>query len=134
MCGDLKGLARMEQKRKQAAAAASHSGGPSGYFLKVFCGLNEKNQETAIAIVRKGVSRSAAVSKAIGKRGRGMGIKAVLTATIAIVSSAFLTGCALSTQSLESEPDAGSQNFPDSCEVVYPTPEQHRRAMLSSWT
>jgi hypothetical protein len=31
LCGDLKGLARMEQKRKQAAAAASHSGGPSGY-------------------------------------------------------------------------------------------------------
>jgi hypothetical protein len=53
LCGDLKGLARMEQKRKRAAAAASHSGGPSGYFLKVFCGLNEKNQETAIAIVRK---------------------------------------------------------------------------------
>ena len=53
LCGDLKGLARMEQKRKQVAAAASHSGGPSGYFLKVFCGLNEKNQETAIAIVRK---------------------------------------------------------------------------------
>ena len=48
-----------------------------------------------------------------------MGIKTVRTATIAIVSSTLLTGCALSTQSLESEPIAESQNFPDSYEVVY---------------
>ena len=48
-----------------------------------------------------------------------MGIKTVRTATIAIVSSTLLTGCALSTQSLESEPNAESQNFPDSYEVVY---------------
>jgi len=48
-----------------------------------------------------------------------MEIRAVLAATIVIVSSALLAGCALSTQSLESEPNAESQNFPDNYEVVY---------------
>lgn len=53
LCGDLKGLARMEQQRKQAAAAASHSDGRRGYFLKIFCGLNEKQQSLALTILHK---------------------------------------------------------------------------------
>ena len=53
LCGDLKGLARMERERKQAAAAASHSGGPSGYFLKIFCGLDENQQSVALAVIHK---------------------------------------------------------------------------------
>jgi hypothetical protein len=53
LCGDLKGLARMERERKQAAAVASHPGGASGYFLKVFCGLNAKQQELALVVIRK---------------------------------------------------------------------------------
>ena len=53
LCGDLKGLARMERERKQAAAAASHSDGPRGYFLKIFCGLDEKQQSVALAVIHK---------------------------------------------------------------------------------
>jgi hypothetical protein len=53
LCGDLKGLSRMEQRRKVAEAAASHPGGAQGYFLKIFCSLDESHQETAIKVVRK---------------------------------------------------------------------------------
>ena len=53
LCGDLKGLARMERERKQAAAVASHPAGASGYFLKVFCGLNAKQQELALTVIHK---------------------------------------------------------------------------------
>jgi hypothetical protein len=53
LCGDLKGLARMEQRRKDAEAAASHPGGAQGYFLKIFCGLDESHQEVALATLRK---------------------------------------------------------------------------------
>lgn len=53
LCGDLKGLARIERERKQAAAVASHPAGASGYFLKVFCALNAKQQELALAIIHK---------------------------------------------------------------------------------
>ena len=53
LCGDLKGLARTEQRRKDAEAAASHPGGAQGYFLKIFCSLDERHQETAIKVVRK---------------------------------------------------------------------------------
>lgn len=51
--------------------------------------------------------------------GMRVGFKAALGATIAIGSSALLAGCALSTQSLESESSAASQNFPDNYEVIY---------------
>jgi hypothetical protein len=53
LCGDLRGLARMEQRRKDAEAAASHPGGAQGYFLKFFCGLDESHQEMALACIRK---------------------------------------------------------------------------------
>lgn len=53
LCGDLKGLARMEQWRKDAEAAASHPGGAQGYFLKIFCSLDESHQKTAIKVIRK---------------------------------------------------------------------------------
>jgi len=43
MCGDLQGLSRMVQWRKEAMGAAC-PGGPGADFLKVFCGLNEKTQ------------------------------------------------------------------------------------------
>lgn len=43
----------MEQRRKDAKAAASHPGGVQGYFLKIFCGLDEDNQQEAIDIVRR---------------------------------------------------------------------------------
>lgn len=52
LCGDLKGLARMEQRRKDAEAMASHPGGAHGYFLKIFCSLDEEHQETAIRNIR----------------------------------------------------------------------------------
>ena len=52
LCGDLKGLARMEQRRKDAEAMASHPGGAQGYFLKIFCSLDEEHQETAIRNIR----------------------------------------------------------------------------------
>jgi hypothetical protein len=52
LCGDLKGLSRMEQRRKDAEAAASHPGGAQGYFLKIFCSLDERHQEMAIKVVR----------------------------------------------------------------------------------
>jgi hypothetical protein len=51
LCGDLQGLAHMEQRRKDAEAVASHPGGAQGYFLKIFCGLDERHQETVISIV-----------------------------------------------------------------------------------
>src|ERR1700722_10626653 len=50
--------------------------------------------------------------KRSAKGGEGWGIKALLTATIAIVSSALLTGCDLSTQSLESEPHRREPKLP----------------------
>jgi hypothetical protein len=53
LCGDLKGLARMERERKEAMAAASHTGGASGDFLKVFCGLDKKTQAVVVAFIRK---------------------------------------------------------------------------------
>jgi len=53
LCGDLQGLAHMEQRRKDAAAVASHPGGAQGYFLKIFCQLDESYQEVAIRMVRK---------------------------------------------------------------------------------
>jgi hypothetical protein len=53
LCGDLQGLARMEQRRKDAQAAASHPGGAQGYFLKIFCGLDERHQELALTCIRK---------------------------------------------------------------------------------
>jgi hypothetical protein len=53
LCGDLKGLARMEQRRKDAESAASHPAGAQGYFLKVFCGLDERHREIAVAMIRK---------------------------------------------------------------------------------
>jgi hypothetical protein len=42
----------MEQRRKDAEAAASHPGGAQGYFLKIFCSLDERHQEMAIKVVR----------------------------------------------------------------------------------
>jgi len=48
-----------------------------------------------------------------------MGFKAALPATIAIACFTLLTGCSLTPQSLESHPDAESQNFPESYEVIY---------------
>lgn len=53
MCGDLRGLARMERQRKEAAAAASHPGGSSGDFLKAYCGLNEKTQALVVTFIRE---------------------------------------------------------------------------------
>ena len=48
-----------------------------------------------------------------------MGIKAALSATVAIASFVLLIGCSLSTQSLDSQSDADSRNFPESYEVIY---------------
>ena len=48
-----------------------------------------------------------------------MGIKAALSATVAIASFVLLIGCSLSPQSLDSQSDAESRNFPESYEVIY---------------
>ena len=53
LCGDLQGLVRIEQRRKDAKAIASHPGGAQGYFLKLSCGLDERHQQIAVACIRK---------------------------------------------------------------------------------
>jgi hypothetical protein len=48
-----------------------------------------------------------------------MEIKAALSAAIAIAAITLLIGCSATQKSLESEPDAESQNFPEAYDVIY---------------